>query len=51
MVKELKVNSTMARRKLREAVADKKLKHAAKSAWEWPKNSPDLKTVRALLRD
>ncbi len=49
--KELKVDPTQARRKLRDAVAEKKLKHQAKSAWEWAKNSPDLKTVRALLRD
>ena len=49
--KELKIDSTVARAKLRAAVTDKKIKHAAKSAWTWPKGSPELKTVRALLKD
>jgi hypothetical protein len=47
--KELKVDPTAARVKLRSAAADKKIKHKAKSAWAWEKG--ELKMVRALLKD
>jgi len=52
---ELKTNPREAREKLRLAVRDtKKNPELAKShkpgnAWEWPKNSPALKEVRAAL--
>jgi hypothetical protein len=52
---ELKADPREAREKLRLAVRDtKKNPELAKShkpgnAWEWPKNSPALKEVRAAL--
>jgi len=52
---ELKLSPREAREKLRLAVHDaKKNPELAKShkpgnAWEWPKNSPALKEVRAVL--
>jgi hypothetical protein len=52
---ELKANPREAREKLRLAIRDaKKSPELAKShkpgnAWEWPKNSPALKEVRAVL--
>jgi hypothetical protein len=52
---ELKVSPREARERLRLAVRDtKKNPELAKShkpgqAWEWPKNSPALKEVRAAL--
>jgi len=49
--KELKVDSTHARVKLRDAVKDKKLKHEKGSSWRWPKGSPAIKEVRALLKE
>jgi len=48
---DLKINAVEARVKLRTAVADKKIKHEAKTAWEWTKGSPELKKVREILRD
>jgi hypothetical protein len=52
---ELKIQPREARERLRLAVRDvKKNPELAKShkpgnAWEWPKNSPALKEVRAIL--
>jgi hypothetical protein len=52
---ELKIDPREARERLRLAVRDaKKHPELAKShkpghAWEWPKNSPALKEVRAVL--
>jgi hypothetical protein len=52
---ELKVSPGEAREKLRLAVRDaKKNPELAKShkpgqAWEWPRNSPAVKEVRAIL--
>ena len=52
---ELKVDPREARERLRLAVRDaKRNPELAKSrkpghAWEWPKNSPALKEVRAAL--
>jgi hypothetical protein len=47
---ELKIEPYDARVKLRAAVADKKIKHHAKAAWEWPKGDAQLKIVRAILK-
>ena len=55
MCTELKVDPREARERLRLAVRDaKKNPELAKShkpghAWEWPKHSPALKEVRAVL--
>ena len=52
---ELKANPREAREKLRLAVRDAKKNpelaksHKSGQAWEWPKNSPTLKEVRAAL--
>lgn len=46
---ELKLDPIEARVKLRAAVAAKKLMHKAKQPWVWPKSSPAIKTVRAIL--
>jgi hypothetical protein len=47
---ELKIEPYDARVKLRAAVADKKIKHHPKSAWEWPKGDAQIKIVRAILK-
>jgi hypothetical protein len=47
---ELKIDPYEARVKLRAAVADKKIKHAPKSAWQWERGDDELKKVRALLK-
>jgi transcriptional accessory protein Tex/SPT6 len=48
--KELKVDPREARVRLRAAVADKKIKHAAGKPWSWPKDSPVIKQVKTLLK-
>jgi hypothetical protein len=47
---ELTIDPHDARVKLRAAVADKKIKHAPKSAWQWERGNDELKKVRALLK-
>jgi hypothetical protein len=49
-LRELKRYAYDLRVVLRAAVAKKEIKHAPKSAWEWPKSSPELKKVRELLK-
>jgi hypothetical protein len=52
---ELKVDRREARERLRLALRDAKKhpelvkSHKPGHAWEWPKNSPALKEVRAVL--
>jgi hypothetical protein len=45
--KELKVEPTIARAKLRKAFA----KHKRGSSWEWKKGDAAIKEVKALLKD
>jgi hypothetical protein len=47
---ELKCDPRDARVKLRAAVKEKKIKHAAKKAWEWNKGDSELKVVRDVLK-
>ena len=46
--KELKMKTRDARAILRKS---DKLKHRKGQAWEWPRSSQELKTVKALLRE
>jgi len=46
----LQITTKDARARLRRAVARKELDHMYRTRWEWPKGSPEIKKVRALLK-
>jgi len=53
---ELKIDSTLARIKLRSAMGDAKnfpalAKHKKGASWEWKKGDAAIKEVRAVLKD
>ena len=50
LCKELGIAPVDARVKLRAAVAAKKLKHSPGESWSWPKGSPAIKDVKAILK-